>query len=507
MNLLKFWLGILCSSVLMYVALIFPALCWLTFAMFVPALFVLQNQNLKMYLLGSFALFFTAFFAQYNWVYYVVHNFGDLSLALSYLTVALFALINAPQGMLGFVLFRYLKNRINLPTSILFVLAVGAVWNIFPTLFPWDLAVMLSPMRTFIQGIDIFGSFGIDCLILFANYALYICLSERRLNYSLIASLALCAATLAYGSFRTEQLTQQIDNADKTRIALIQPNLDSGNKADPRFITDSLRTLVELSRSSAKSNPQLIVWPESVFPIDIDHDSRLLDNLLELTSEWNSHLLFGGTSYKPHPTKEWEVFNTANLISKDLPIKQSYQKHVLLAFGEYIPLESMFPAIRYWLPNRIGSFGRGIGPQIFKAGTFSFGPIICYESIIDWYIRTYAKLPVTMLVEITNDGWYGKTPALLHHKNLTALRAMENRLGIARDTNTGITLYIDPLGREFGELAIEASGISNIEAANVRPYSFYTHFGYLFKLIVICITGVLTVVAFIKSRTSKYDYI
>lgn len=472
---------LLCSAIAIVVSSRVPALSPCAFVMFIPALVALEGRPVRAWIGGSTLLWYLVALGAYYWVFHVTHRFGELSAPLAILAVLAFGLLNIWQGLAGFGLFRWLSKRLPLPRAVLFALSVTVCWHAIPALFFWDFALIIRPWRFLLQGIDLAGTFGIDLLITFTNYAVYEAWRMRRLTIALRVALALLIALLGYGALRTRFLTRTLAAAPQLRVALLQPNLDSGKKQETRFIHQSLQQLSLLSDAAMARGAELLVWPESVFPLDYDQDRRLQQLLTERIATWRVPLLFGGNQFTRRAHGGWTSFNAAFLVQPEQTRAQTYQKHVLLAFGEYLPFEDTFPILRDWFPERVGAYGRGPGPQTFRTRHFALAPVICYESIVGDYIRRVATPDAQFIVEITNDGWYGQTAALDYHKDLTVLRAVENRIGIARDTNTGITTFIDPLGREPPPLPLEQQDLLLADVPLARPFSPYRAGGYLLK--------------------------
>jgi apolipoprotein N-acyltransferase len=475
------WLLVPCSALLLLAALYVAPLSFLAFVAFVPALMALEGRPPKAWAMYGALLCYLTSLGNAYWIYHVTHVFGGLPPSLSVVTVILFAGLNIWSGFFGFFLFRSLSSRVRLPPSLLFAIVFGTVWHTIPALFFWDLAVLVHPIWWLAQSLDLFGGFGLDLFILAANYAIYEAIRARRVTRAVQVCAVLLILLCGYGVGRSYLIARQMAAAPKIRIAMVQPNLDSGAKADRNYVSTALQQLTRLTNEAMTHNPDFLVWPESTFPIDYQRDPQLRQRLDALVSDWDRPLFFGGSHAKKLPSGDWQYFNIGTLVEPGALTPQLYAKHVLLAFGEYIPLEHMIPQIRDWLPQRIGRFGRGKGPSSLRLSTFRFAPAICYESIVKDHVRGSAQLDVDFLVEITNGGWFGTTPALRFHKDLTLLRAIENRLTIARDTNSGITTVIDPIGNEVATLPVETPAVSIHDIAKVRPFSLYTQGGYLLQ--------------------------
>ncbi|GEM_PF-4108267 len=478
------------SAVLIVASSHLPFLCWIALGAWVPALCVLQGRGLRAWIGGGALLYFFVALGAYYWIFDVTYHFGGLPFAAAVATVPVFGLLNIWQGLVGFALFRFLAPRWPRFHAPLFAICVVAAWHWIPALFSWDISLLVLPWRWLIQSIDLFGTTLLDCVIMATNYAVFMAWREKRMTRMLGVALATLVVLNMYGALRCHQLRDFITTAPTARLALVQPNFDSDMKSDPHFMIQAMHELLQLSNTAALQHPDLIVWPESVFPMDYARDTGLQQILSQAIANWNTALMFGGTSFAVDASGHPKAYNVATLIQPNASA-QSYRKHVLLAFGEYLPFESTFPAIRRWFPDRVGQFGRGEGATAFHFGTGNFAPVICYESIVSEYVRRIAQLPVDFVVEITNDGWYGRTAALAYHKDLARLRAIENHISIARDTNTGVTSVIDPLGNEHEILPLEISTTALYNISRARPFTLFTAGGFWSETVIGLIVIVL----------------
>lgn len=493
---------LIASAVMIVTASRVPALCWLALIALVPGLIALHGRALRAWAGGGAFIFFLVAFGAYYWIYDVTTHFGGLHPALAGLAVFLFALMNLWQGAIGFLLFRWLAPRLRLPPALLFALCFTCAWHYIPALFFWDYSLLVLRWSWLIQGIDAIGTFGLDLILCITNYALYQAWMARRMVPATWTAAGLLILMVSYGATRVPWLQRQLETAPRVRVALIQPNLDSAAKADPANLRAAIDTMSALSARAAEAQPDLIIWPEAVVSIDYTRDRGLQEFLARSTTAWQSWLLFGGNQFELRTDGGWRAFNSAFLIGPGDTTPQRYSKNQLLAFGEYIPLEDRLPILRRWFPDRVGQFGRGAGPTIFTFRTrhgvpVPFAPVICYESIISEYMRRNAALPIDFIAELTNDGWYGRTMALDYHKDLTILRAIENRIGILRTTNTGITTVIDPLGREHHTLPLETAASAVMAIPQIRPAAIFTSWGHGLKplagglLVILCGLGLL----------------
>jgi apolipoprotein N-acyltransferase len=193
-------------------------------------------------------------------------------------------------------------------------------------------------------------------------------------------------------------------------------------------------------------HPDLVVWPESPAPF-IEQDARFQSALVGIARTTQSPLVVGniGTDFSTGENL-WHDYNSALIVAADGARVGRYDKIHLVPFGEYIPFQNLLTFARK-LTGRVSSFTRGDERKVFRLNGHRYGVFICYEAVFADEVRQFAQLGAEVLVNISDDGWYGDTSAPWQHLNMARMRAIENRRWILRDTNNGITAAIDPYGR------------------------------------------------------------
>jgi apolipoprotein N-acyltransferase len=168
----------------------------------------------------------------------------------------------------------------------------------------------------------------------------------------------------------------------------------------------------------------------------------------QVTRGLDRPMIWGALTYRARPDGRVDTFNTALLTGASGEVLSGYDKIELLLFGERIPLADTFPAIRRWFP-RTSTFTRGESLAHLRLGELTFLPMICYEDILPAFVRRLWRSsgPASVLVNLTNDSWYGDSHEPLIHLALASFRAIETRRALIRATNTGISALVDPLGR------------------------------------------------------------
>ena len=294
-----------------------------------------------------------------------------------------------------------------------------------------------------------------------------------------------------------------------TAIAvLIQPNLDvsadnswSGPEWDrhiaefSRLATESCATTIAgipqtgapVLDTPCPPNPQrpdLVVWPESPAPF-IEVEPRFQQALAAVARKADAPLVVGSLGADVSPEDNtWRNYNSALVISPEGARVGRYDKIHLVPYGEYIPYKEIFFFARK-LTGRVSEFTRGTDRKVFRLPTANgqahrYGVFICYESVFADEVRQFAQLGAEVLVNISDDGWYGDTSAPWQHLNMVRMRAIENRRWILRATNTGVTAVIDPEGRVRQSIPRQLPGALPAQFAFRGDITFYTAHGDLF---------------------------
>jgi len=196
---------------------------------------------------------------------------------------------------------------------------------------------------------------------------------------------------------------------------------------------------------------------------------------------FSTPLLFGVITSAPDPRdpERTRDFNSAMLVDRDGWVLGRYDKNLLLLFGEYLPLADRFPFLRRWLPEA-GDFTPGREVEVLPLGDARIGVLICYEAILPGFTRRLTAKDPNLLVNLTNDAWFGKTAEPNLHMQLAAFRAVEHRRFLVRSTNTGVSVVVDPAGRVLHRTSLENPETFVANAALMEGRTLYDRFGDLF---------------------------
>jgi len=501
------WLLVFLSTLIQI--LIFPLpgiyiLSWVAFAPLIVALLrarpagtleIVGAVNLQSAKPGqAFLLAYTSGILWYAgtcyWIYDTMHQYGGLTPPLAALALFLFCLyLGLYHGMFGLLLSLAAgpgrdHRRALVAAPFLWVAVELARARI--TGFPWNLLgtaqvdnISLSRITTST------GVYGISFEIMLVNVAIAAAFLVPKKNRSmlLIASLA-AAAVLQAGSLVPAPALP----TDHTAL-LVQQNLP----VDATWTRDTLeRTLHEIADLTVKSvafsssavpdskagRVDLIVWPESPAPFYTGDPlfRRAVSETARASHAWVVTGAIGSAPASQSGRSASEVFNSAALISPSGDWTARYDKVHLVPFGEYLPFPRLF-AFAGGLTKEVGEFHAGVSRSPLDAGGPRLGILICYESVFPGEVREFADQGAQVLVNLSNDGWYGDSGAYAQHLNQTRMRAVENDRWLLSATNTGVTASIDPYGRTVVRLPRKERGALIAPYALTSVTTFYTRHG------------------------------
>jgi apolipoprotein N-acyltransferase len=243
------------------------------------------------------------------------------------------------------------------------------------------------------------------------------------------------------------------------------------------------------------THPDLVVWPESPAPF-VEGDARFQQAMVSIAHDVQAPLVVGniGMDFSAED-RSWRTYNSALVVSADGARVGRYDKIHLVPFGEYIPYKELLFFARK-LTGQVSNFSRGMERKVFilpssNGERHHYGVFICYESVFADEVRHFAQLGAEVLVNISDDGWYGDTSAPWQHLNMARMRAIENRRWILRDTNNGITAVIDPYGRVRQSIPRHAVDALPAGYAFRSDVTFYTSHGDLFGWLCVLLSFVV----------------
>ncbi len=372
----------------------------------------------------------------------------------------------------------------------------------FPAPFPWiPLATsQVAGPLVLVQVADLAGCYGVSWAIVLVGAALAEALAVRREAVAgepvagappgssslkrgggLVAlAAAVIAAVVGYGHWRLSELEAAQEDSHGLTAAIVQGNIPQRLKWQMDRQDEILSRYLELSRQAAASGARLIVWPEAAVPFFLEYDKRR-SRLVELATTTGAALVVGAPGYRDTPAGPRQ-YNEAWLILPGRGLAGYYDKIQLVPFGEYVPWGPLLA----WVDKAVeavGDFGRGSAAVVFEVpddahdGNVRLGVLICYEAIFPSFVRRFVLGGARLLVNISNDAWYGRSAAPYQHLAMAALRAVENRVPLVRATNTGISAFVDATGRIHERTPLFEEAVRIRTVAPGRAASLYVRFG------------------------------
>ncbi len=476
----------------------------------VPLFFLtLERSPWKRFSFGLLAGFLH-FILQLYWIVIVLERYGHLPWFFSYPALILLALYMALY-VAGFVsISGSLLQRWGGGTALWLLpfVWVGLDWlrSILFSGFPWmDLGYGMWQVPLLAQTADLFGHHFLTFTLVLCSGLLFFLLRKgksRGWPLHMAAVFLLCTAVVLYGHFRIDQLEQKIAGGDSAVIGVVQGNIDQSRKWAPeeqqRTIATYLNHTEKLLRQTPR--PQLVVWPETALPF-FPMRSPLIEELRLFTAEEEATLLVGSPWFEVVNVEERDIdfYNSAFLITPAGELKDRYFKSHLVPFGEYVPMRRLLPFLAP-LVEAVGDFSAGQVTRPLSSGTIEAGVLICFESIFPDIARHWANAGANVLVNLTNDAWYGRSSAPSQSMAMSVLRAVETRRSLVRAANTGISGFVDPIGRVRSSSDIFIPWAQNSEVVLLEELSFFSRYGYLFAPFCTIFTATLVIQSLLRRK-------
>ncbi len=452
---------------------------WIAWVGLVPALAALDRARswrgaFAVGLLAGLAFFYSAIY----WVSHAMTAFGGLSFGLAFLALTLLVLYMAFHWGLAFAVSFVIRRRLGWPLWA----HLPPVWaaaellrNYLFTGFPWaNLGYAQARHSSVSQLASLFGIYAIAALVVLVNCALHetfgAILERRPFPRRLAAGvLGLLLAAIGYGQAHLAAVRARMASAPKLRVALVQGNVNQAVKNEAgshaAFI---LSRFVPLTEEADRAGADLVAWSEAAYPLFVPPDARSFNGPRSgLPPLSHAHLLLGASTLQWHSAEGRrvpEVSNSLFLLRPDLSVAGHYAKHHLVPFGEYVPLGKWLPFIRQVVPDLApASAGRELVTLRFPVtprphDVAALAPMICYDAIFPEINVSYAASDPELLVNPTNDAWYGHSSGPYQFLAIVRLRAIEAGKAMVRPAYSGVTAVVLPTG-ELAPGAIEVGPV------------------------------------------------
>ena len=482
----------------------------LAWVAFVPLLQAIEGESMGRTFGYAWLQGLVCYVVSLYWIEFTLHHFAGVNPILAAGPLVLLAAVMALFSGLAIWAARLVTVRLGLPIFVTLPIAWPAIeWlrTFFPIGFPWNLLGYTAYRNLeLIQFAEITGVYGVSALIVFFNAVVFVVLfghhTRRVQTWSLGTLTGLMLAVLLFGTIRMNMLDSQ-QPAGRMRVAMVQGNIPQSIKWDPAFLDTSFNVYIDQTQQAAHHHVDLAIWPEAaavfffqptaLYPPRFAGDAVYRERLLKLAADTGDPILFGAPALGLTPDGGVGTYNRAYLVSGAGKVVAYYDKMQLVPFGEYLPMRPLLGKLVSRIVHGFGDMIAGTEQTLFPVKGAQLGVLICYESVFPDLTRRAVKHGADVLVNITNDAWYGESSAPYQLLAMTAMRAVETKVPIVRVANTGISAVIEADGSITARTPLFKRG-TEIEDVSWRPRrTVYTMVGDLFSEIcfVLMLVGVL----------------
>jgi len=466
--------GAVLSGCLYFVAFAGFDQWWLTFVALVPLYLSLHGQTTKRATWLGFLCGLSMNLGGFYWLIEMLKTFSGFPTALCLLFVIIICAYQGSRLALMGWLFGRAESR-GWPTPLVFAGAFAASELVFPLLFPWYYAATVHQVPVLIQIAELGGPILVGLVLVSVNMAVAEPIrarlaaaraivpttksayrgsqSEERLeivhNTRVIGTGVIAlVVTLLFGAARIGMVDKNVAAAPEAKVGFVQGNMALMAKREKPG--EGLRRHINKTLDLRKEGIDFVVWSESSVTFAVPEDLYKTMYRDRFARSLGVPAIFGAVVFRVDPDRErW--FNTAIATDARGEVTGRYDKQFLLAFGEYLPFGDTFPILYKWSPHS-GRFSAGTWLEPvdvdIRGETHKVSVLICYEDILPGFTnRAVSHADPELLVNITNDAWFGDTKEPWEHLALAQFRAIEHRRFLVRATNSGVSAIVDPVGR------------------------------------------------------------
>ncbi len=502
-------------------ALAFPKLDLSLFAWaaFVPLFYAIEDEPLARVFGWAWLAGFAFYLGSLYWIPIPLHDFADVRMEFAIVPALLLAGVLALYSGCAVWCGAYVTRRLAIPIVVTMPIAwTAAEWlrSFFPVGFPWNLVGYAAYRHLeLIQFAEFTGVYGVSALIVFFNTVVYVVLFRRASNrlqaVSLGALTALLVILIGFGSWRIQALKRMAPRGE-FRVAMVQGNIPQSLKWDPNFLPQSFKVYQDETAFAASRGADLVAWPEAAaafffqpedrYPAEFQGDEAYRDALLQLARTTGDPILFGAPTLAERDG-QLGFYNRAYLVSGAGQVVSHYDKIQLVPFGEYVPASAILGYFVNRVVHGIGDMIPGAEQTLFPLKGARLGILICYESVFPDLTRREVQRGADVLVNITNDAWYGRSSAPYQALAMAAVRCAETKVPMIRVANTGISAIITPTGEITARTPLFKRG-TEIETVAWRPMrTVYTIVGDLFAEICFALAAIGIALGRLRPRSPK----
>ena len=484
-----------------------PELGWMGWLALVPLFVVVRKSTPREAFIYTFVAGLVWYAGSLFWVYRAMNTFGKLSAPVSVVVLILLVLILSAYTAIAPMAARFIERRwrgellVWLPVC---WTAIDFLKNYMPCNgFPWS-NVAMSQWRSLllIQVVDLVGVYGLTFALVLVN--VFIATGVARLSGERVRTffsqgiftVVVLFVVAGYGLWRLPKVEFAAERAPGIRVGLLQGNIPQEEKWGKDKATANLNTYRQGVRKMSEL-VDLVIWPEASYPWPMDVEIAKIDPQV-LGYPGNvmgtlPYVMIGVVTEKD----DENYYTSALLFDAQGTAIERYHKMHLVPFGEYVPYKKVLFFARK-LTEPVGNFLAGTSYEPLWADPARIGVLICYEDIFPEIARRMVKSGATLLVNLTNDAWYGISSAPYQHLALSVFRAVENRRYLLRATNTGVSAMISPSGRVLVESGLFESSVIVTSVGLLRNLSPYTRLGDWFAWACLVYAGLGISMALVK---------
>ncbi|MDD5451350.1 MAG: apolipoprotein N-acyltransferase [Desulfovibrionales bacterium] len=467
------------------------ALAWIAL---IPFLIAIDGGSPRRAFLSGLIFGLVHYSGLLYWVAGVMYNYGNLPVTVS-VAILLLLVIYLSLYTAAFACLIAVTKKAGL--GIIFTAPV--LWVSLEYLraklltgFPWEnISYTQYTNLHVIQICDILGNYGLSFYIVLVNAVLASLIYSRQAGQNRARAFKLYIPVLlavslvywGYGFYRLQDIEEKIKTAPRIRAAVVQGSIKQDLKWSPLWQRETINIYDGLSREAARGfDTDILIWPETAAPFYFQDGGPLSDTILRLTGDLKTNLLFGAPAYAKAEDGKPLYLNSAYLLSANEGAIHRYDKVRLVPFGEYVPARPLLPFIGKLVAS-VGDFTPGRSLKPLAAARMRIGILICFESIFPELARQQVRNGANLLVNITNDAWFGRSSAPYQHMSMAVFRAVENRISLARAANTGISLFVRPTGEITQTTSLFTPAFLREEIVLVSEKTVYNQWGEFFPVI------------------------
>jgi apolipoprotein N-acyltransferase len=514
----RFWIPMaaglaFCIGVPPFNSFLHPAFTFfplISFFSCIPLFLFAMHPSMKRSIFHCYLFGIFASAGQFYWIAFVVpEGLWPLVLFSVFLLTLVEGLFYIAMG-LGF---RFSRKKFPRAYPLMF----PAVWIVLEYVkslgeisFPWNLVgYSLTPLLPLAQAASVTGVYGLSFLVILGNVLAWKFLSARYRRGKITAGLPVffiaCAALAAWGFFRMKQAPTA--SGETVKVSVLQGSIDQNHWGN--FSLDTSFAIFDtLLAKAAIDKPDIIIMPESALLCYLLRQRTLRERVAAWSRKFRIPMILGALHWDPSPKKSatpYNVFNAAFFLDTATDKFQQYYKINLVPFSEVLPFQGIFPIL-----SRVNlgqaDFKAGKDRVVYSVGTrIKAAPFICYEIIYPGFVRDRAVRGANLFVNITNDGWFGRSSGAFQHATMARLRCIENGVTLARSANSGISMFVDQYGRVLGRTGLYERTFLTKTISTARIPTLYGRFGdwpVLFSCLILLVS--LGMLAFrIRARSSN----